>query len=1117
LTKLKPDTLIESPLFPEYVRLHSWEDKGDYIRIKGEGVKTKLSYDRIIPKKEFYDKVKILAKDNFLKEEAYKVFFSLEALRYKYASLYDPLLAVNISKIDPLPHQIEAVYGRILKLPHIRFLIADDPGAGKTIMAGLIIKELKLRGLVRRILIVVPGHLKDQWRRELKEKFDEIFTVVDRYTFNNSYGINPWEKENQIITSMDFAKRDEILNTLASTHFDLVIVDEAHKMSAYKYGEKTQKSDRYKLGEVLSRISEHMLFLTATPHKGDPENFRLFIDLLYPGFFATTDLIEESIRNQDNPLFIRRIKEDLKDFDGKPLFLPRHVRSVPFSLGKESPKEMELYNELSKYVIHQYNLIKGDDKKRNVAFALVILQRRFASSVYALLKSLERRKKRLEEVLNNADSLKDLKIDSIDMEDVEDMSEEERWREESVWETISLAENKEELKAEIQTLEKLINKAKEIIEREEELKLKKLKEVLEELTKNITDPTLRKVIIFTESKDTLDYLEKKIREWGYKVNTIHGGMPLDLRIQEEERFRAQTEILVATEAAGEGINLQFCNLMINYDIPWNPNRLEQRMGRIHRYGQTREVFVYNLIAEDTREGRVLKRILDKLEEIRNVLGSDKVFDVIGEIMDSRKFTQSLVDAAMRARNIEEILAEIEEEIKIDEEYINRVKESLGESLATRHIDFTRIKEMSQKAKENRLIPEYTQNFFLKIFEKLEGKYRILKNGVIAIDSVPSKLRKFNSDEDFLRKYGRIESRYPKITFDKNKAMTDSSLEFVSFGHPLFESAIFYIEKDFQGSLYNGAVFYDPEGKLNGYILFYEGEINDGTSAVAGKRIFAFYVNDQEVREVSPTIIWDLIEENNPNEEEEIDIESLKSKIEPLLISALEKYQEEIFEERKRQAEIKEKYGIRSLEYLINKLNEDLIKLQERKDRGENVDIAIHNKKEKLDEYDRALRDLKEQIEREKTLSLSSPKYLGIIKVKPKVLDANMVSDEEVEKMGMKIAMEYEIKEGRFPEDVSSYNLGFDIRSRDKDGNYRYIEVKARAEEGAIVLTQNEWFKAQNMGDDYYLYVVYNAVSKPNLYIIKNPALYIKPEEKVEVVRFVVDGNEIINKGVKIDF
>jgi SNF2 family DNA or RNA helicase len=559
---------------------------------------------------------------------------------------------MNASKVDPLPHQIEAVYGYVLKLPRIRFLIADDPGAGKTIMAGLIIKEMKLRNLVKRILIVVPGHLKDQWRRELKDRFEETFVVIDRGILDAYYAENVWERENQIITSMGFAKREDILPSIGSAKFDLIVVDEAHKMSAYKYGDKTEKTDRYRLGEVLSRSSDpHLLFLTATPHKGDPENFRLFVDLLEPGFFATAEMLQESIKNQDNPLFIRRMKEDLKDFEGKPLFLPRYVKTVGFRL---SDDEKMLYNDVSRYVKEQYNKALRSDKKRNVAFALVILQRRLASSTYAILRSLERRKKRLEDLEEGVEKAK-VEGKPFEVEEVEDLSEEERWKEEELWETLSVAENRQELEAEIETLGDLIQQAKTIIQKEAEVKVLQLKETMDKLSKEFPN---KKILIFTESKDTLDYLEKKIHSWGYSVNTIHGGMRLEERVRAESVFKNETQVMVATEAAGEGINLQFCHLMINYDIPWNPNRLEQRMGRIHRYGQTLEVFVFNMVAEDTREGRVLVRLFEKLEEIKIALRSDKVFDVISEVLYGTNLSQLLLEAAASARDIDEILKEI---------------------------------------------------------------------------------------------------------------------------------------------------------------------------------------------------------------------------------------------------------------------------------------------------------------------------------------------------------------------------------------------------------------------------------------------------------------------------
>ena len=380
--------IIRSDRWSEPIQIDLIEDiGGGYFRVLGVGINSRDRYDQILSQSDI-ESISLFKQELTFKADTEKVFLSLENLRYKLVSIYDPLLAINTSKVDPLPHQIEAVYGYVLQMPRIRFLIADDPGAGKTIMAGLIIKELKLRQLIDRILIVVPGHLKDQWRRELKERFEENFVIIDRSLMDSHFGENVWSKENQIITSIDFGKRDEILPTLDATNFDLIIVDEAHKMSAYQYGNKTSKSKRYRLGETISHISEHLLFLTATPHKGDQDNFRLFLDLLSEGFFANNQLLQESIEDKDNPLFIRRVKEDLKDFEGKPLFLPRNVYTLTYNLGVDSPTEKILYNNLTEYVELQFNKALASSSRRNVAFALIVLQRRFASSTYAFLNSI---------------------------------------------------------------------------------------------------------------------------------------------------------------------------------------------------------------------------------------------------------------------------------------------------------------------------------------------------------------------------------------------------------------------------------------------------------------------------------------------------------------------------------------------------------------------------------------------------------------------------------------------------------------------------------------------------------------------------------------------------------
>ncbi len=964
----------------------------------------------------------------------------------------------------------------------------------------------------------------------------------------------------QIITSMDFAKQDDLLPSLASVHFDLVIVDEAHKMSAYRYGNKLDKTSRYRLGEVLSRSTTHLLFLTATPHKGDPENFRLFLDLLEPGFFATTDMLAESIRNQDNPLFIRRVKEDMKDFEGRPLFLPRHVETLPFDLGRESVPEKDLYNALSRYVSEQYNRALTRNRRRNVAFALVILQRRLASSTYALYRSLERRKKRLEDILQEAlkgaHEVHRAGDGGLDFDTVEDLSEEERWRQEEIWETLSVAENRQELEREIQTLEGLIRQARAIIQSGEEVKLRHFREALDDLNRQHS-PHPRplsqgergaKILVFTEARDTLEYLERRIREWGYSVCTIHGGMRLEQRIRAEGVFKNEAQVMVATEAAGEGINLQFCNLMINYDIPWNPNRLEQRMGRVHRYGQTKEVFVFNLVAEDTREGQVLVRLFAKLEEIRNALGSDKVFDVLGEVLYGKNLAQLLLEAAASARSMDEILAELD--IRVDEDYLAHVKENLGESLATRYIDYTRIREMANRAREHRLIPEYTQAFFQKAMEAVAGdgaKVRDRGGRFLAVDAIPFEVRRIAQEDDFKKRHGSLQRRYPMVAFDKEITRWHAKAEFVSFGHPLFEALLAWVEQKLTGSLSRGAVFTDPDGRLDGVLLFYEGDVRDGLGQVAGRRLFALYTDlvTGEVRPANPALLWDLAEGSHRRETDGAgpgsdlapalpgrcpDLEVIKQQALSTLLPALADYREQLQAERDHQAGIKEKYGVKSLEHLILRLDGDLIGLYDRRERGDKVDLPIHNKEEQKRAYEEALEALQRTVGQERSLTMGMPRFVGAVRVVPAPqadIVVEMAEDPDIELVGMKVTMEYEREQGRVPEDVAAENLGFDVRSTTPSptlplvgggqgggGRKRYIEVKARAKVGPVALTQNEWFKASRFGSEFYLYVVLNAATQPELYIIQDPASNLEPQERVEV-RYLVPVGDIIGKGERV--
>ncbi|MCS7238006.1 MAG: helicase-related protein [Thermoguttaceae bacterium] len=1094
---IKPNDILEGPFWPESVRVLSVRQLGGCTQLEGVGLTTQRFYSRILSAADLerIRRAPVARRDFQGRAEAF--FLGIEAHRVRFAHQFDPLFAVNISQVDALPHQIEAIYHYILRSPRIRFLLADDPGAGKTIMTGLLLKELKYRGLVRRTLIVVPGHLKDQWLREMKERFDESFIVVDRNVMQASWGRNIWQEQPQVITSMDFGKQEDVMATLAEVRWDLVVVDEAHKMAAYRYGEKTSKTERYRFGELLSRTSQFLLFLTATPHRGDPENFRLFLDLLQPGMFANTELLLESIENRDNPLFLRRLKEDLRNFEGRPLFPPRHVYTKPYRLNDD---EKRLYNAVTEYVERSYNKALASEK-RNVAFALLILQRRLASSVRAVRRSLERRKTRLEELLFLGRWLSE--GGTVDEEALEDAPETERLaKEEELLQRLTASETREELQDEIEQLAELIRLARDAERHEIETKLNELRRVM---TDEKIQQTGEKLLIFTESRETLEYLVEKLKAWGFNVVQLHGGMNLDARIRAEHAFREQAQVMVSTEAGGEGINLQFCSLMVNYDLPWNPNRLEQRMGRLHRYGQQKEVHIYNLVAVDTREGQVMQALFNKLDRIREAYGSDRVFDVIGEVIPGRTLQDLIVEAIARRRTLEDIVSEIE--AVPDAEAVRKARQAALEALATRHIDLTGVLGEDRRAREHRLVPEYIEKFFLRGCRFVGMTVEQRRDGLWRVPRVPYELR--NVPQSFKHQYGEIFPEYHKLAFDKQTARRQEAV-FVAPGHPLLEALIERLLADCAADLRRGAVFTDPDGRLDGWLWFLEGQVCDGSDHVAGRRLFAVYQprDGGQLLLLNSSVLWDLVPASPSDWSDPPDQADLSDDL--VLAFAVDQvldgYRAELLGFRQRDAAIKQKYGIRSLEQMLLESEAKLIDYAVRQVKGEPVPEAeIRNEKRRREELEARKRALENEIQAQTTLSVSTPRVLGVARVIPQPPgDTALRSDAEVEALGMQIALDYERAQGRTPTDVSRENLGYDIRSQAPDGQVRYIEVKARATTGAVVLTPNEWLMAQRLGNDYWLYVVENATSQPKLFTLQNPAAKLQPKEVTEIVRYIVD-------------
>lgn len=1161
--------IIKAPFLPNSAEVKKFEPRNGYYLLEVVIQDTHHTFKaiRITPEQlaqiEIIDRSELSSPGN-----SEDFFFFIEANRIRLAYQFDPQLAVSISQVDPLPHQIEAVYHYTLSSPRIRFLIADDPGAGKTIMAGLILKELQYRRLVKRVLIVTPGHLKYQWQREMKERFSTSFAIVDRARMDSAWGENVWDERDYLITSIDFIKQDLVRSTLRSSHWDLIIVDEAHKMSAYAYTTrnrvKIDKTKRYQVGEILSKQTDHLLFLTATPHHGDDENFRLFLDLLRPGFFAQTELLKESIENKENPVFVRRLKEDMRTFDGKAIFPPRHVHTIPFKL---TEAEIELYNAVTRYVQDYFDKAK---ENRSITFALMILQRRLTSSTHAIFKSLVRRKERLEELLSMPEKIRQNQAEfnnlrDLNEEDFEDLADEDRELLEHRLEYLTIADNIEDVQEEIDELERLIDQAREVRKLEIESKLVGLRDHVLAHLEN------RKLLVFTEFRDTLDYLTEKLKSWGYKVITIHGQMNMDARIQAEHDFRDDAQIMVATEAAGEGINLQFCSLMVNYDIPWNPNRLEQRMGRIHRYGQQYEVHVWNMITRDTREGQILDCLFRKLNLMRESLGSDRVFDIIGDIIPGSRLDELLKDAIFNQRRMDEIEQLIE---NMDEHGVRQTIEQVFlTGLATRHIDYTGILKESLMAEENRLVPEYVGDYFQRALRRLGGVIerresqtgalrqhgeKVTATKVYTIPNVPFDLRQWAEDYDFKTQYGTLFRDYKRITFDKPYARLHPEVEFVAPGHPLLEAVnqqiLSQLGQNFGNGKNNFTIFADPENQRRGILWFLEGEVTDGTGRPAGKRVFCLYQTSHgEIQKVNPAILWDLEPLNRDNQSSDIQL-SISPEIDELLqhgdevedyiiTQVLLPFREEMTARRTHEGQIKEKYGLRSLDFMIQESNGKILDYQSRQAQGVDMDLPLLNEQRNLETLQQRRVDLEKEIRLEGNLTVSEPRLLGISVVIPidEVInikreseqkstnnireshdekDTYKVDDEgidpqrkaEIEAIGMRVAMEYEQKQGWVPEDVSGENHGFDIRSTlyDEDGIFidiRYIEVKARAQSGAIRLSANEWKKARHFGEKYWIYIVNETIAgNPILHPINDPSTKFHLEENIFVTGFIIPEN-----------
>jgi SNF2 family DNA or RNA helicase len=708
-----------------------------------------------------------------------------EANRIRLAYLFDPLLAVHTSLVDPLPHQITAVYAEMLPRQPLRFLLADDPGAGKTIMTGLLTKELSVRGDLQRCLIVCPGNLVEQWQDEMDRRFHLPFEIMTNDALQAARTGN-WFLENPLaICRLDKLSRNEDVQAkLRQSDWDLIVCDEAHKLSATYFGNEVKYTKRYRLAQLLSTLTRHFLLLTATPHNGKETDFQLFMALLDGDRFEGK--FRDGVHVADSSDMMRRlVKEQLLKFDGTPLFPERRAYTVNYAL---SDPEAELYKEVTDYVREEFNraeALNNEGRKGTVGFALTILQRRLASSPEAINQSLRRRRERLEKRLREEQLLKrgaEVALDvndglpvltEDDLEDIFDAPDSEvEETEEQVVDQASAAQTIAELRAEIAQLQGLERAALRVRQSGTDRKWDELSRLLQSNTEMFdAEGHRRKLVIFTEHRDTLNYLADRIRALVGRpeaVVIIHGGIGREQRRQAQESFThdKEVEILVATDAAGEGINLQRAHLMVNYDLPWNPNRLEQRFGRIHRIGQTEVCHLWNIVAKDTREGEVYHRLLEKLDEERKALGG-QVFDVLGQLTFEDRPLRDLLLEAIRYGDKPEVKAKL---VQVVDKALDRAHlRELLESRALTHdsMDVTKVRQIREdmeRADARRLQPHFIASFFIEAFKLLGGTIHEREPKRFEIKHVPAMVRTRD------REIGRGEAvlqRYERIAFEKS--------------------------------------------------------------------------------------------------------------------------------------------------------------------------------------------------------------------------------------------------------------------------------------------------------------------------------------------------------------
>ena len=1075
-----------------------------------------------------------------------------EAHRLAYGHLFNPAFATETSLIDPLPHQRIAVYERMLEQTPLRFLLADDAGAGKTIMTGLYVREMLSRRLIRRILIVPPAGLVGNWEQEMRKLFRLSFHIIrgeDARTGNPFSG----PEGDRVIVSVDTLVTDRVFNLLKAPQtepYDLVVFDEAHKLSAARQPDyRVRKTNRYRLAEAIAGAevdgehwelpwsARHLLLLTATPHMGKDSPYYFLWRLLLPETLPTHDAFDRFPRESRERHFIRRTKEEMLHFNGKPLYPQRNCDTLSYNLSDGAGGEQELYDETTEYIRDYYNRA-GVLNRSAARLAMSVFQRRLASSTYALVRSFERRIEKLEGLIENLrngelteaqlanqqqklDDLDDLFSTATADEKTED--EHENYENKALGGTVAV--DLAELIVEKDKVEELLKKAQALFGAGEESKFEKLREVLRD--SNYSD---EKFIIFTEYRDTAEFLVRRLEGLGFtdQVALIHGGLDYQERERQVEFFRQSAaesgaNYLVATDAAGEGINLQFCWLMVNYDIPWNPARLEQRMGRIHRYGQTHDpVVILNLVAGGTREGRVLRTLLEKLEVIREQLQSDKVFDVVGRLFEGVSMTDYLRQAL--TEDAETVVRQLEGELTQNQvlalEHKERILYGDGGDVRQR---LPQLNDETNQEIYRHLLPGYVRRFVERAAPLL--KLRIEGDPETAFSLIPDRPGATDPLLASLERYS--EGARELLTVNKPASREDAV--WMHPGEPVFDCLSDAILERFGRAGRQGAVFTDPYA-TEAY-LFHIARVSVDQRGKGGTETANLFDEPGQGENAPKPLESRLVglRQSSDGGVTELPVEHL------LLLRGAEGFAPSRVPlatlARGMVADVvafaREEIGGRMTQLHRGERLDNLPARVESVNRGFDFQAAeLAAARSRLSQLARdgnrdAAAELAAVKGRQRRLTASRDRCLAELRAEPELIQVGEVEmlvhalvvpvqeaeeleryDADVEAIAVEVATAHEEALGAEVTDVSKPELarragltdwpGFDLRSRhpaSADGpvEERAIEVKGRAGSGDVHISENEWARACNLRDDYWLYTVFDcATPRPRLVRVQDP-------------------------------